>query len=67
LGELALGLAQPLTRRKQPGVGALECRGAGADLEQAQLLGRQRRLLVGVVLAARMSGSSWNFDGDLPG
>jgi hypothetical protein len=32
---------------------ALLRRGAGGDLEQAQLLGGQRRLLVGVVLAAR--------------
>jgi hypothetical protein len=37
---------------RQPGVGALERLGAGADLDQAQLLGRQRGLLVGVVLRA---------------
>ena len=52
LGELALGVAHLLPRRPDAGVGALQRRGAGADLEQPQLLGGQRRLRVGVVLAA---------------
>ncbi|MGH2825090.1 MAG: hypothetical protein ACRDLY_19135, partial [Thermoleophilaceae bacterium] len=36
LGERALCLAHPLAGREQPGVGALERLGAGADLEQQQ-------------------------------
>src|SRR5215211_9306573 len=52
LRELALCRAHLLARRPGPGRLALARRRAGADLEQAQLLGRQRRLLVGVVLAA---------------
>src|SRR5918995_7363196 len=52
-GELALWRAHLLARRPGPGRLALVRRRAGADLEQAQLLGRQRRLPVGVVLAAR--------------
>jgi hypothetical protein len=50
-GELALCRAHLLACRPGPGVFALQRRGAGADLEQAQLLGRQRGLRVGVVLA----------------
>src|SRR5215218_5304857 len=50
--ERAFGFAHPLPGRPDSGVGALERRRAGADLEQAQLLLRQRGLLVGVVLLA---------------
>src|SRR5215216_2607918 len=53
LGELALCGAHLLARRPGPRRRALQRRRAGADLEQAQLLGRQRGLPVGVVLAAR--------------
>jgi hypothetical protein len=52
LGELALGLAHPLARRPDAGRLAFARRGARGDLEPPQLLGGQRRLLVGVVLAA---------------
>jgi hypothetical protein len=53
LGELAPGLAHPLAGGPHAGSRALQRRGAGGDLEQPQLLGGQRRLPVGVVLAAR--------------
>ena len=52
MGELALGLAHPLAGGPDAGLLALERRGARGDLEQPELLGGQRRLLVGVVLAA---------------
>ena len=51
LGELFLGLAHPLAGGPGAGGLALARRGAGGDLEPAELLGGQRRLLVGVVLA----------------
>ena len=51
-GELPLGLAHPLVGDPDAGRLALARRRAGGDLEPAQLLGGQRRLLVGVVLAA---------------
>src|SRR5207253_3290471 len=51
-GELELGFAQRRPVGPHSGALAPQRRGAGADLEQAQLLGRQRWLLVGVVLAA---------------
>jgi hypothetical protein len=51
--ELALCGPHPLAGREHPGVDALVSLGAGADLEQTQLLGRQRGLGVGVVLLAR--------------
>src|SRR4051812_49071911 len=52
VGELALGLAHPLAGGPDAGLLALQRGGARGDLEQPQLLGGQRWLLVGVVLAA---------------
>ena len=51
--ELALGLAHCVVVGVDPGGGAFVAFGAGHQLELAQLLGRQRRLGVGVVLTAR--------------
>jgi hypothetical protein len=53
LGEFAFCPAHLLPGRPGPGALALQRRGAGADLDQAQLLGGQRGLLVGLVLAVR--------------
>src|SRR5512133_2553475 len=50
-GELAFGLAHRLVGRPDT-VAALSARGAGGELEAAHLLGGQRRLGEGVVLAA---------------
>lgn len=52
LREFALGGAHPLAGRPSASIRAADGRGACTDLEQTQLLGRQRRLGVRVILTS---------------